>query len=211
MNPVGPRPRQALPPGGECQPLVEGAHASPIGAAVRPHQRSAELQGVRRAERMHPQKALGIRLHAVHIHNDPARCRDFGCTLLGDPGVLLDEGAFTYEPRQGGRDFHTGERPQHQLGIGAEPRIRLLGARLLEHDEAPPVKRCARVAAEIAERRRTQRVSQLKAAAAGRIDGNSALAYVDGMRWLDTSIYHVWRVKHHLAAPTSDTQKEPGL
>jgi hypothetical protein len=74
----------------------------------------------------------------------------------------------------------------------------------------PPVEVCASLAAEIAERRRTQRVSQLQAAAAGRINPDTALAYVDGMRWLDTSIYHVWGVMHHLAARTADTQTEPG-
>jgi hypothetical protein len=81
---------------------------------------------------------------------------------------------------------------------------------LRSQESEPPVEVCASLAAEIAERRRTQRVSQLQAAAAGRINPDTALAYVDGMRWLDTSIYHVWGVMHHLAARTADTQTEPG-
>jgi phosphate:Na+ symporter len=92
----------------------------------------------------------------------------------------------------------------------ARDRLAPVAELLRNHEVEPPVERCASLAAEIAERRRTQRVSQLQAAADGRIDPDSALAYVDGMRWLDTSIYHVWRVMHHLAARTADTQTEAG-
>jgi phosphate:Na+ symporter len=81
---------------------------------------------------------------------------------------------------------------------------------LRSDDARAPVVRCERLAAEIAERRRTQRVVQLQAAAAGRIDPDTALQHVDGMRWLDTSVYHVWRVIHHLAGRTADTQTEAG-
>jgi phosphate:Na+ symporter len=92
----------------------------------------------------------------------------------------------------------------------ARDRLAPVAEMLRDREVEPPVERCASLAAEIAERRRTQRVSQLQAAADGRIDPNTALAYVDGMRWLDTSVYHVWRVMHHLAARTADTQTEPG-
>jgi phosphate:Na+ symporter len=73
-----------------------------------------------------------------------------------------------------------------------------------------PVGHCERLAADVAERRRAQRVAQLEAAAAGRIDPDAALQHVDAMRWLDTSVYHVWRMIHHLAGRTADTQTEAG-
>jgi phosphate:Na+ symporter len=75
-------------------------------------------------------------------------------------------------------------------------------------DEPAPVDRCERLAVELAERRRVQRESQFQAAVAGRLDPDLALARLDAMRWLDSSVYHVWRVVHHLAARTADTQTE---
>jgi phosphate:Na+ symporter len=80
---------------------------------------------------------------------------------------------------------------------------------LRTEDPPAPVDRCERLAAELAERRRAQRTTQLQAAAAGSHDPDTVLERLDGMRWLDTSVYHVWRVVHHLAARTADTQTVP--
>jgi phosphate:Na+ symporter len=61
---------------------------------------------------------------------------------------------------------------------------------------------------DIAERRRVQRVAHLQSAAAGRLDADVAMEWLDGMRWLDSAAYHVWRVLHHMAARSADSEAE---
>jgi phosphate:Na+ symporter len=72
----------------------------------------------------------------------------------------------------------------------------------------PPVDAMEALSKELADRRRRQRGAQLEAAAGGGLDPNVALERLDAMRWLDSAVYHVWRVIHHLAARTADTQAE---
>jgi phosphate:Na+ symporter len=60
----------------------------------------------------------------------------------------------------------------------------------------------------VAERRRVQRIVHLQAAAGGELDPDTAMAWLDAMRWLDASVYHVSRVVHHLATHGADTQAE---
>jgi phosphate:Na+ symporter len=68
--------------------------------------------------------------------------------------------------------------------------------------------RCETLTHDLAERRRVQRIQHLQAAAAGELDPDLAMDWLDAMRWLDSSVYHVWRVVHHLATRTADTQTE---
>jgi phosphate:Na+ symporter len=70
------------------------------------------------------------------------------------------------------------------------------------------VSRCEALTHDLAERRRVQRIRHLQAAAAGELDPDLAMDWLDAMRWLDSSVYHVWRVVHHLATRTADTQTE---
>jgi hypothetical protein len=64
------------------------------------------------------------------------------------------------------------------------------------------------LAAGIADRRRVQRSETLAAAAAGRLSADTALTRLEAMRWLDSSVYHVWRAVHHLQTSGVDTQVE---
>jgi phosphate:Na+ symporter len=72
----------------------------------------------------------------------------------------------------------------------------------LLHDTAgAPTERVHALSAEIAEQRRTSRGLTLERTAAGEIDPLAANANLEAMRWLDSSVYHLWRMLHHLAAP----------
>jgi phosphate:Na+ symporter len=53
----------------------------------------------------------------------------------------------------------------------------------------------------MAEHRRQRRIEILEHAASGAVDPDEALERLEGLRWLDRLIYHVWRAVHHLAAP----------
>lgn len=64
------------------------------------------------------------------------------------------------------------------------------------------------VSLEIAARRRSQREADLRDAADGALDPDVALRRLDALRWLDSSVYHVWRALHHLVTRASDTQAE---
>jgi phosphate:Na+ symporter len=79
----------------------------------------------------------------------------------------------------------------------------------LQHGEAtgrpavPPANldgQCAQLSARIAERRRTGRAATLARTAAGQLDPVPANTSLAAMRWLDSSIYHVWRAVHHIAS-----------
>ncbi len=80
---------------------------------------------------------------------------------------------------------------------------------LVRGDGPAPVDRCKALSHAIADRRRVERERLLRAAAGGQVEADAALARIDAMRWLDSSVYHVWRVLHHLAnqAATSQTER----
>jgi phosphate:Na+ symporter len=61
--------------------------------------------------------------------------------------------------------------------------------------------RCAGLSAEVATRRRTDRERTLASTATGALDPDLAGSNLAAMRWLDSSLYHVWRAVHHLVVP----------
>jgi phosphate:Na+ symporter len=68
-------------------------------------------------------------------------------------------------------------------------------------DVKPPVDECAALSAQVAERRRLDRTETMARTAAGGLDPDVASANLAAMRWLDSSLYHLWRSLHHLAVP----------
>ena len=76
-------------------------------------------------------------------------------------------------------------------------------------DPGDVVEECHTLSRSIADQRRTQREANLRAAAAGRMDADVALRRLEAMRWLDSSIYHIWRAMHHTATRESGSQTEP--
>jgi phosphate:Na+ symporter len=58
---------------------------------------------------------------------------------------------------------------------------------------------CRSLSEAVAIERRTARAETLARTASGDIDPNVANAELEAMRWLDSSLYHVWRMMHHLA------------
>jgi phosphate:Na+ symporter len=56
---------------------------------------------------------------------------------------------------------------------------------------------------DVADRRRDERRRTLEVTAAGHIDPDTALARLEAVRWLDSSLYHSWRAAHHLALPVT--------
>jgi phosphate:Na+ symporter len=95
-------------------------------------------------------------------------------------------------------------------GVAAQVRSALAPAAAWLRTEEPPtpLDPAERLSAELADRRRRQRVRQLEAAASAELDPDVALERVDVMRWLDAVAYHVWRVIHHLVTRGADTQTE---
>ncbi|HSJ63646.1 MAG TPA: Na/Pi symporter [Gemmatimonadaceae bacterium] len=81
--------------------------------------------------------------------------------------------------------------------------------RWLDDPAAPdPLESTEALSLGIAGRRRRQRADNLRAAAEGELDPDVALRHLDAMRWLDASVYHVWRALHHLVTRESDTEAE---
>ena len=76
-------------------------------------------------------------------------------------------------------------------------------------DPGDVVEQCHALSRSVADRRRIQREQNLREAAAGRLDADVVLRRLDAMRWLDSSVYHVWRVVHHTATRTSGSQAAP--
>ncbi|NLG61682.1 MAG: Na/Pi cotransporter family protein [Candidatus Cloacimonetes bacterium] len=68
-------------------------------------------------------------------------------------------------------------------------------------DSAVIVERCHALSQRVADLRRAQRERELREAAAGRLDPDVALRRLDAMRWLDSSLYHIWRSTHHALRP----------
>jgi phosphate:Na+ symporter len=60
---------------------------------------------------------------------------------------------------------------------------------------------CQRLSAAVAERRRLEREQTLARTAAGGLDPELAGGNLAAIRWLDSSLYHVWRALHHLSVP----------
>lgn len=76
-------------------------------------------------------------------------------------------------------------------------------------DPGDLVERCQELSRCVAERRRTQRASKLRAAAAGQVDADLVLRRLDAMRWLDSAIYHIWRVVHHTVTRQGGSEPAP--
>jgi phosphate:Na+ symporter len=72
---------------------------------------------------------------------------------------------------------------------------------LKEDNGEPPVNALHELADDVADRRRDERERTLARTAGGELDPDVADARLAAMRWLDSSLYHVWRMTHHLAAP----------
>jgi len=92
------------------------------------------------------------------------------------------------------------------------PEVLSQAATWLQHPSADPgdvVEQCHALSQQVAELRRAQRENDLRAAAAGRMDADAALRRLDAMRWLDSSLYHIWRVVHHTATRESASQAAP--
>jgi phosphate:Na+ symporter len=60
----------------------------------------------------------------------------------------------------------------------------------------------------VAERRRNDRSTTLQSAATGGMDSDAALRKLEATRWLDSSLYHVWRAVYHLAQPQARSEVE---
>jgi len=71
----------------------------------------------------------------------------------------------------------------------------------LGEDGPSPEADLAALSREVAEHRRVRRLEILAAAASGEADPADALPRLEGLRWIDRVVYHVWRAVHHLAAP----------
>jgi phosphate:Na+ symporter len=75
-------------------------------------------------------------------------------------------------------------------------------------DPADVVEQCRALSKQVAMQRRAQRENDLRAAATGRLDADLTLGRLDAMRWLDTTIYHVWRALHHTATREAEARVE---
>jgi phosphate:Na+ symporter len=72
----------------------------------------------------------------------------------------------------------------------------------------PPTALAEALSSAVAERRRTDRAATLERAARGEVDSDAALRKLEATRWLDSSLYHVWRAVHHLAHPEAASEVE---
>ncbi len=62
----------------------------------------------------------------------------------------------------------------------------------------------------LAKYRRNERVALLEESAQGIVEAGQALHALDGLRWLDTVGYHVWRAAHHLSAKAHEAEDDDG-
>jgi phosphate:Na+ symporter len=69
-----------------------------------------------------------------------------------------------------------------------------------DEDGPSPATDLGALSQEVAEFRRARRLEILGLAASGDEDPDRALERLEGLRWLDRVVYHVWRAVHHLAA-----------
>lgn len=70
--------------------------------------------------------------------------------------------------------------------------------RWLAEDGPAHLEEVAALSAELAEHRRTRRANILGMAASDGLDPDDALARLEGLRWIDRVVYHIWRAVHHL-------------
>ena len=99
--------------------------------------------------------------------------------------------------------------PRAVFGEGEDmPTVRHSVGQVLEEvggwlrDDGPsPEARVETLSREVAQYRRSRRDEVLGLAASGEVEPGDALERLEGLRWLDRVVYHVWRSVHHLAAP----------
>jgi phosphate:Na+ symporter len=94
---------------------------------------------------------------------------------------------------------------RHEAGLLLPP----LRAWLAAEEGEPIIDACATLSARIAEERKRARVDTLARTASGDIDPVTANEHLEAMRWLDSAVYHTWRMTHHLAARTDDRSGTP--
>jgi phosphate:Na+ symporter len=109
--------------------------------------------------------------------------------------------------------FHTPIRPEMdaELDVLRERAATELPAieRWLAGEAAdPPSALAEALSTAVAERRRNSRARMLDDAARGFTDPDHALRTLEATRWLDSSLYHVWRAVHHLATPDARSEAE---
>lgn len=78
----------------------------------------------------------------------------------------------------------------------------------LTEDGPSPEADVAALSRDVAEHRRARRIEILADAASGGTDPGEALPQLEGLRWMDRVVYHVWRAVHHLAAPGQETAED---
>jgi phosphate:Na+ symporter len=90
--------------------------------------------------------------------------------------------------------------------LAAEVRGRLepIGLWLKTREGAAPVEEAATLTANVAERRRTARLSLMDGTAAGALRPDDALDQMDALRWVDRIVYHICRATLRLAGATDD-------
>lgn len=83
--------------------------------------------------------------------------------------------------------------------LAADPGLARMG-RFLRRSlaAAPSARRLRRCEAAMDHARREMRAAIIDSAAAGALDGETALARLDTARWLHRAAYHQWRIFHHL-------------
>jgi phosphate:Na+ symporter len=94
------------------------------------------------------------------------------------------------------RRFGQAERP---TAVAADPGLARMGRFLRRALDAPPsARRLRRCEVAMDGARRAMRAAIIDSAAAGALDGATALARLDAARWLHRAAYHQWRTIHHL-------------
>lgn len=104
---------------------------------------------------------------------------------------------------------HTPARAIHDadfeaLRLDAARLVPLLRTWLVDGTGRAPEDQCRALSELVATRRRTHRAEMLQRTAAGEVQPDAAAAALEAVRWLDSSLYHMWRLAHHLASPDPD-------
>jgi phosphate:Na+ symporter len=89
----------------------------------------------------------------------------------------------------------------HELRLRAAAELPAVVRWMQAPDSTPPVALSEALSNSTAERRRGERKAILEATADGAVDPTLALDQLEALRWLDASLYHVWRMVFHLATP----------
>ncbi len=88
--------------------------------------------------------------------------------------------------------------------------LRTFGDWAERQDLEAPVETLAAISARIAELRRSRRPLVMERTAAGELDPDEALAYLDAIRRVDRIGYHIWRAAHHLWLASRGVALPPG-